>query len=191
MKPRRRVVSVSLAAVGVLGLSACSSETPSGLAPFTPSARTGSPSASPSPTISSKWTAEQQQVIAGYGRYNALMARFRAKTEKIDMAKAHQVGQEPFITKQLQQMAVALSAGFVDTGEAARDTTLSVTVVGSTATLNTCLDQTRTKSVNHTNPSAPVGSPPPPARVNVSLVRDAGSWLVAGLKDGGGACVSG
>ena len=192
MKPRRRVVSVSLAAVGVLGLSACSSEKPSGLAPFTPGAGSNSPSSSPSPTVSSKWTPEQQQVIAGYDAYNTLMDRIRTKEEKMDMAKAHQVGQEPFISKHLQQMNIALSAGLVATGEAPRHTTLSVTVVGSTATLNTCADLTRTKYVNPGNPSAPpVGSPPPPGRVDVLLVRVADTWLVSGLKDGGGRCVSG
>ena len=190
MKSRTLVVSVSLAAVGVLGLSACSSAKPSGLAPLTSSARSGSPSSSPAPTISSKWTAEQQQVIAGYDAYNALMDRIRTKTEKMDMAKAHRVGQEPFIRKHLQQLDQQLSSGYVETGKAV-DTTLSVTVVGRTATLNTCLDLTHIKLVNPGNPSAPPVKIPPPARVDVSLVRDADSWLVAGLKDGGGGCVSG
>jgi len=149
-------VSVSLTAVGVLGLSACSSAKPSGLAPSTPTARSNSPSSSPSPTISSSWTPEQQQVIAGYDAYNALMDRIRTKAEKIDMAKAHQVGQEPFIRKHLQQMDIQLSAGYVETGKSV-GTILSVTVVGSTATLKTCLDLTHTKLVNPGNPAAPSG----------------------------------
>ncbi len=186
MKPRSLVVSVSVVAVGVLGLSACSGAKPSGLAPSTPSAS----ASSPSPTISSKWTPEQQRVIAGYDAYNALMDRIRTKTEKIDMAKAHRVGQEPFIRKQLQQMEQQLSSGYVEMGKAV-DTTLSVTVVGSTATLNTCLDLTHIKLVNPGNPTAPPVKIPPPARVNVLMVKDAGSWLVSGLKDGGGGCVSG
>ena len=190
MKPRRRVVSVSLAAVGVLGLGACGSETPSGLAPFTPSARTGSPSASPSPTISSKWTPQQQQVIDGYDRFNELNTRLLSKAEKIDMARAHQVAKEPFATKILQDIAGTLSSGFVRTGKLA-DTLSAVTVVGETATIKTCLDLKDTKFFKPGSPSAAPLQNPPPAWATVSLAREGGSWLVSGLKGGEGTCVSG
>jgi hypothetical protein len=183
-------VSVSFAAAGVLGLSACSSDKPSGLAPFTPSAPGSSSSSSPSPTISSRWTLEQQQVIAGYDAYSALMARFRTKAEKINLAKARRVSQEPFIRTHLQQMDHQIAAGYVEKGKAV-DTILSVTVVGSTATLKTCLDPTHMKLVNPGNPSARPVKISPPNLVDVSLVRVTDSWLVAGLKDGGGGCVSG
>lgn len=188
MKSRSLVVSVSAVAVGVLGLSACSSEKPSGLAPFTPTARSSSPS--PSPTISSKWTPQQQRVIDGYQQYNELVTRILSKAEKIDLAKAHQVAKEPYATKFLQGIDGTLSAGFVRTGKVAY-TFSAVTVVGDSATIKTCLDLTPTKFFKPGSPSAAPLQNPPPSRATVSLAREGGSWLVSGLKDGEGTCVTG
>jgi hypothetical protein len=183
----RSVVSVSVVAVGLLGLSACGGDKPSGLAVFTSGA---SSSSSPSPTAMSKWTPEQQQVIDGYDRFNDIMTGYRSKGSEIDMAKAHQVGQEPFVTEYLKGIVQSLATGYVDTGKAVSSTS-SVTLVGSKATMKTCLDLTHTKPVNSGNPSAPPVQISPPNRVTVSLVRGADSWLVAGLKGGEGTCVSG
>ena len=184
MKSCRSVVSVFVVVVGLLGLSACGGDKPPGLPLYTPGVG-GS-----SPTNTSKWTPEQQQVIDGYDGFNSLVAAIWSKDEKIDMAKAHQVAGEPFITKYLQNLDAALSAGLVLTGKVV-NTISSVTVVGGTATINTCVDATHTKLTNPGNPSAPTAQIPPPSRMSVSMVRKADSWLVTGLKGGNSTCVSG
>jgi len=186
MSSSRFFVSVCIVAAGALGLSGCSDEKPSGLASYT----AGAISKSPSATSTSKWTPEQQQVIDGYDRFNDLMTAFRTNTAKMDLAKARSVAQEPFVTGYLQGISNQLSAGYIDTGKVL-STTSSVSVVGAAATMKTCLDATHTKLVNPGNPSAPPVANRAPNRVNVSLVRQAGSWLVSGLNDGGGVCVPG
>jgi len=187
MKSCRSVVSVSVVAVGLLGLSACGGGKPSGLPVYTPAA---SSSSSPSPTATSKWTPEQQQVIDGYEGFNNLITAISTKAEKIDMAKAHRVAKEPFVTGYLKGIDSTLSAGYVDTGKAV-STTLAVTIAGGIATMKTCLDLTHTKTLNPGNSAAPPVQNPPPSRVTVSLAREAGSWLVTGLKGDEGTCVSG
>ncbi len=137
-----------------------------------------------------KWTPEQQQVIAGYDRYNELVTRILNKAEKIDMGKAHQVAKEPYATKFLQGIDGTLSAGFVRTGRVAY-TFSAVTVVGDSATIKTCLDLTSTKFFKPGNPSDAPLQNPPPSWATVSLAREGGSWLVSGLKDGEGTCVTG
>jgi hypothetical protein len=132
MTSRRYAVSLPVVvAVGVLGLSACSSEQPSGVAPFTPSVSSG-----PSPTRTSKWTPEQQLAIDGYDRYNELITRIMSKAEQINMAKVHSVAKEPFATTDMKEVDATLSAGFVETGKAV-DTILSVTLAGDKATVKT------------------------------------------------------
>ena len=128
--------------VVLLGLSACGGDGPSGLATVTPIAsRAGS---SPTPTSTSKWTPEQQQVIDGYDRFIDLPTAISTKAEKIDMAKVHKVAKEPFATVFLKGIDATLSAGFVQQGRAGY-TTSSVTVAGEMATIKTCLDQTHMK----------------------------------------------
>lgn len=188
MTSHRLVVSVSIVAASVLGLGACSSEKPSGLTPFTPTAT--SSSSSPSPSSLSQWTPDQQQVIDGYDGFNNLITAIWTKSEKIDMTKAHRVAKDPFVTKYLKGIDAGLSAGFVQTGKVV-STVSSVTTTGDTATLDTCVDETQTKLINRGNPSGPQAQAPPPSRVTVSLVREGDSWLVAGLKGGGGACAAG
>ena len=188
MTSRRVVGSVSVVAAGVLGLSGCSSDKPSGLAPFTPSAT--STSSSPSPTSTSKWTPEQQQVIDGYDRFIDLQTAISTKAQKIDMAKAHKVAKEPFATEYLKGIDATLSAGYRQTGKAVV-TVSSAIVAGNTATMKACLDQTHLNLINPGNPSAPRWEARPPALVTVSLVREGGSWLIAGLRAGEGSCVSG
>jgi hypothetical protein len=157
MTSRHFAVSVSFVAVGVLGLSACSSGKPSSVASVTPSARSSSSSPSVAPTISSKWT-PQQQVIDGYDRFNNLVpsiwARALARAEKIDVAKAHQVAKDPFVTKYLRGVATGLLAGFVQTGKLV-STVSSVTTAGDTATIKTCLDQSHMKLIDMGNPCGP------------------------------------
>ena len=186
MKSRRSVVSVSVVVAGLLGLTACSGEKPSGLATLKPSA---SGSSSPSPTSTSKWTPEQQQVIDGFDRFTDFRTAIFTKTEKIDMAKAHRVAKEPFATTYLKRIDATLSAGFVQTGRVV-NTTSSVTVSGDKATVRTCQDQTHTKLVNP-DPSVPRVRTLPPAMATVSLVREGDLWLVAGFKGDEGPCVSG
>jgi len=180
----------------VLTLSACSTEKPSGLAPFTPSTSNSSPSPtsssvpSPSLTNASKWTPEQQQVIDAYDRYNTYIKSVLKKKQKIDMAKAHKVAKEPFASASLKEASTTLALGFVRTG-AVVNTISSVTVAGGdTAIIKTCLDLTRSFFIKPADKSAPVKNPPP-SRATVSLSRAGGSWLVSGLKAGEGACVTG
>jgi hypothetical protein len=178
---------VSVVIAGLLGLSACSA-TPSGLATATPA--TGSRSSSPAPTSTSKWTPAQQQAIDGYERFIDLQTAISSKAEKIDMAKARRVAKEPFVTAYLKGVDATLSAGYEQTGKAVV-TVSSAIVTGNTATVKTCLDLTHLNLINPGNPSAARWEPRPPTLVNVSLVREGGSWLVSGLKSGGGTCVSG
>jgi hypothetical protein len=183
----RRVV-VSLVVVGVLGLSGCSSDKPSGLALFTPSATTTTPS--PTPRSTSKWTPEQQQVIEGYDRFTDLQTAISTKALKVDMAKAHQVAKEPFATEYLKKLEVTLVMGFVQKGRVV-NTVSAVTITGNTAILKTCVDQTHMSFSIPGNASAPPVGTRPPAVATVSLAREADSWLVSGSKGDEGACVSG
>jgi hypothetical protein len=178
---------VSVVVVGLLGLSACGGDKPSGLPVYTPGA---SGSSSASATSTSKWTPEQQQVIDGYAGFNTLMTAISTKGEKIDMPKAHRVAQEPFATEYLKGVDATLSAGYEQTGKPVV-TVLSATVAGDTASMKACLDLTHLNLINPGNPSAARWEARPPARVTVSLVRKGGSWLVAGIKGGEGSCVSG
>ena len=184
MKSCRSVVSMSVVVVGLLGLSACGSDKPSGLPVYTPGA------SSSSPTSTSRWTPEQQQVIDGYDRFNSLMTAISTKAEKIDMTKAHRVAKDPFATDYLKGVDATLSAGYEQTGKP-NVTVSSVTVAGGTATMKACLDLTHLNLINPGSPSAARWEARPPARVTVSLVREGGSWLVAGMKGGEGSCVSG
>lgn len=186
MKSCRSVVSVSVVVVGLLGLTACGGE-PSGLPVYTPGA---SGSSSPSPTSTSKWTPEQQQVIDGYDRFNDLITAIMSKAEKLDMAKAHKVAKEPFATTYLKGVDSTISAGFVQKGKVVR-TVSSVTVAGDAATIRTCVDQTHMKLVNTGKNPGPAVQIPPPSWQTVSVVRQGDSWLVAGLKSSEGTCVSG
>jgi hypothetical protein len=186
MTLRRVVVSASVIAVGVLGLSACSSDQPSGLAPFTP----GASSTGPSPTSTSKWTPEQQQVIDGYDRFTDLQTAISTKALKVDMAKAHQVAKEPFATEYLKKLEGTLVAGFVQKGRVV-NTVSAVTITGNTAILKTCVDQTHMSFSVPGNASAPPVGTRPPALATVTLARERDSWLVSGSKGGEGACVSG
>jgi len=190
MTLRRVVVSLSVVAVGSLGLTGCGGEAPSGLAPFTLSATSTSSTATPTPTSTSKWTPEQQQVIDGYDRYNDLITAILAKTEKIDMAKIHLVATEPFATPYLKRVDATISAGFVQTGELV--TTISaVRVTNERATIKVCEDQTHTRLTNPSHPSVPKVQTLPPALATLSLVRKGDAWLVAGFHGDEGACVSG
>lgn len=188
---RRVVVFVSVVA-GVLGLSACSSDKPSGLAPFTPSASStsSSPLPTPSPTSTSKWTPEQQQVIDAYDRFIDLQTAISTKAQKIDMAKARQVAKEPFATEYLKKLEGTLVAGFVQKGKVV-NTISAVTVAGNTATIKTCVDQTHMTFSVPGNASAPPVGTRPPALATVTLAHGRDSWLVSGSKGGEGACVSG
>ena len=181
------MVSVSLVAVGLLGLTACGGEKPSGLATFKPS---GSGSSSASPTGTSKWTPEQQQVIDGYDRYTDLSTAIWTKAEKIDMAKVHKIATEPYATATMKEVDATLSAGFVQTGRVV-NTISAVTIVGGKASIKTCYDQTHTKFTDPAHPAAPKVQIPPPSMGTVSLVREGGSWLVSDYQDGGATCVSG
>jgi len=187
VKPYRSVLSVSVALVGLLGLSACGGEEPSGLAVYTPGANG---SAAPSATSTSKWTPEQQQVIDGYEGFNDLIATIMSKAETIDLAKAHKVAKEPFATTYLKGVDSTISAGFVQKGKIVR-TVSSVTVDGDAATIRTCVDQTHMKLVNTGKNPGPAVQVPPPSWQTVSVVRQGDSWLVDGLKSDGGTCVSG
>jgi hypothetical protein len=178
---------VSVVAVGVLGLSACGREEPSGLGVYTPGATSSSP---PSPTGTSKWTAEQQQVIDGYDRFTGLYESIYTGAEKIDMAKVHKVAKEPFATATMKDIDATLSTGYVQEGKVV-NTISSVAVVGVRATIKTCYDQSETRFINPGKASAPAAQIPKPALATVSLVREGGTWLLAGFKGDEGACVSG
>jgi hypothetical protein len=188
MTLRRVAVSVSLVAAGVLGLTACGSDKPSGVAPFTPNA-TGTGS-SPTPTSTSKWTPEQQQVIDGYDRFIDLQTAISSGAQKGDVATFHKVAKEPFANQTMKGIALALSAGFVQTGKAV-NTISSVTLVGETASIKTCLDQTHLNLINPSHPSAPRWEARPPSKGTVLLVRERDVWLVSGYKGGEGTCITG
>jgi len=180
-------VSVSVVALGLLGLTACSGEKPSGLATFKPSA---SSSSSASPTGTSKWTPEQQQVIDGYDGFTRVYESIYTGAEKIDMAKVHTVAKEPFATVTMKDIDATLSTGYVQAGKVV-NTISSVTVDGDKATIKTCYDQTHTKFINPGKASAPAAQIPPPTIATVSLIRERGAWLLVGFKGDEGACARG
>jgi hypothetical protein len=113
-----------------------------------------------------------------------------SKAEKIDMAKTRKVAKEPFATTYFKGVDSTVSAGFVQEGKLVR-TVSSVTVAGDTATIRSCVDQTRMKLVDTSKTPGPPVQIPPPSWQTVSVVREGGSWLVAGLKSGEGTCISG
>jgi hypothetical protein len=178
---------VSVVVVGLLGLTACSGEKPSGLATFKPSA---SVSPSPSPTSTSKWTPEQQQVIEGYDDFTSLYESIYTGAEKIDMAKVHKVAAEPFATSTMKSLDATLSTGYVQTGKVV-NTISAVTVTGDKATIKTCYDQTHTKFINPRKTSAPAAQIPAPTLATVSLARVLGAWVLTGFKGDEGACLGG
>jgi hypothetical protein len=186
MTVRRVVGSVAVLAAGLLVLSACSSGKPSGLAPFTPSAT----STSSTPTSTSKWTPEQQQVIDGYGRYNELITAILSKTEKIDEAKVHKVAAEPYATTFLKRVDATISAGYVQTGKLIA-TISAVQVTNEGATIKVCVDQTHTRLTNPSHPAVPKAKTLPPALATLPMVRKGDAWLVAGFHGDEGACTSG
>jgi hypothetical protein len=175
---------VFVVVAGLLGLTACSGEKPSGLATFKPSASGGS---SPSPTSTSKWTPEQQQVIDGYDGFTRVYESIYTGAEKIDMARVHAVAKEPFATVTMKDVDATLSTGYVQAGKVV-NTISSVTVNGDKATIKTCYDQTHTKFVNPGKASAPAAQIPPPTMATVSLMRERGVWLLTGFKGDEGAC---
>jgi len=187
VKSCRSAVSVFVVVVGLLGLSACSDETSSGLATFSPSARTGG---SPSSARASRWTAEQQQVIDNYDGFTAQLAAIWSKAEVIDMAKVHKVAKEPFATSTMKSIDATLSIGLVRTGHVV-DTIAAVTVDGNKATIKTCYDQTHTKYSSSGKASLPPVQILPPSKATVTLAREGSSWLVTDFKGGQGPCVTG
>jgi hypothetical protein len=184
MTSRRYAVSASVfVAVGLLTLSACSSEQPSGLPVFTPS-----PSPS-SPTSTSKWSPEKQQVINGYDRFIDLYEAISTKAEQINMTKFHKVAMEPLASVTMKNINRTLSSGLIQRGKVT-NTISAVTVAGETATIKTCFDQSRTKLVEPGNPSRKVRIPAP-SNATVSLVRSGDVWMLSAFNGGEGACVSG
>ena len=179
------MVSVSVVVAGLLGLSGCGGDKPSGLTAYTPGV-----SGSSSPTSTSRWTPEQQKVIDGYDRFIDLQTAISSKAVTIDMVKVHGVASEPFATSTMKDIDAALSAGFVQKGKTT-NTISSVTSAGETATIDTCLDRTKLNLTNPTHPSAPRWKAQPPSKGTVSLAREGGSWLVAGYEGDKGACVTG
>jgi hypothetical protein len=172
-----------LAALGVLGLSACGGEEPSGLPLYTPSP---SSSSSPSATKSSKWTPEQQQVIDGFNRFTDLQTAFMTKAERVDLARFRRVAKDPFATELTKGISGSIESGWVLKGKVV-NTISAVTVVGNVATLKTCQDLTHTKL----STLSAVSKNPPPSPMTISLARQADSWLVAVIKKDEGTCVSG
>jgi hypothetical protein len=173
---------LSVVVVGLLGLSGCSGDKPSGLATFTPSA---------SGTVgASKWTVEQRQVIDNYDGFSAQVDAIWSKAEVIDMAKVHKVAKEPFATTTMKSIDASLSMGLVRTGHVV-DTISAVTVDGDKATIKTCYDQTKTKFTSPPKASLPPVQISPPSKATVTLAREGSSWLVTDFKGGQGPCVTG
>jgi hypothetical protein len=167
-----------LVAVVVLGLSACSSEKPSGVAPFTPSASSSSSSSS---SPSSKWTPEQQQVTEAYATYQSLITKYRKGT-KLDMAALRAVATEPFAVQSGKNVIAGLSAGFILHGDDVHDTR-TVTIRGSKATLTECWD-TRSYGVNMKATPSITAKGAAPALYTVNLTRSDDRWFVAGFTPG-------
>jgi hypothetical protein len=186
MTLRRVVGSVAVLAAGLLGLSACSSGKPSGLAPFTPGAT--STSSSPSPTSTSKWTPEQQQVIEAYVMYQALITKYR-KGAKLDMAALRSVATEAFAVKSGKEVAAGLSAGFILHGDDVHDTRV-VTIAGTKSILTECWD-TKSYGVNEKASPPITAKGAPPANYTVNLTRSADTWHVAGFTRGAACSVNG
>jgi nicotinamidase-related amidase len=142
---RRYAVSASVfVALGVLMLSACGGEKPSGLPVFTPS---------PSPsslTTTSKWSPEQQQVIDGYERFTDLSNAIWTKAEMLDMAKVHLVAQEPFATDAMKVITNTLSTGYVQRGKSV-STILAVRVTGDTEWRERGMPVYATRFINYPN----------------------------------------
>jgi hypothetical protein len=186
MTLRRVGVSLSVVAAGLLGLSGCSSDKPSDLGPLTPGA--SSSSASPSPSSTSRWTPEQQQVIEVYVTYQALITKYR-KGAKLDMAALRSVATEAFAVKSGKEVAAGLSAGFILHGDDVHDIQV-VTIAGTKSILTECWD-TKSYGVNAKASPPVTAKGAPPANYTVNLTRSADTWHVAGFTRGAACSVNG
>lgn len=180
MKSPRCVASVSVVAVALLGLSACGSDKPSGLAPFTPNSST-------SPTSASKWTQEQQQVIDSFLAYRALIAKYR-RGARVDRALLRSVATEQRAVQAEQGIVGGLTLGFILSGDDDVEEIRAVTVTGAKSKLTECWIG-RSYGVKKSASPPVTAKPSTPRIVNVNLTRSAGTWRVAGFTDGA-ACAA-
>lgn len=182
MVPHRGVMSVSVAAAGVMALSACGGGQSTGPAPFTPS----SSSQSSSPTTTSKWTPEQEQVIETTLTYHGLVAKYR-KGATLDMAALRSVATEARAVQTGKTIVAGLSAGFILYGDDAHEIR-SVTITGATSVLTECWIE-RSYGVNR-KASPTIRTKPSASHIGIiNLSRSADRWHVSGYTDGA-ACAA-
>ena len=165
------------AVAGVLLVAGC------GGAAGTDSLKAYHPSSSTTATAPAALSAEQQAVIAAYGRYRDLSNAISGGA-KVDMVKMHEVAQDPWALKYAKNLDATQSAGYIQVKPWGRDIR-STTVTGSTAVLVDCVDTRGGYSVRQGGQaSLATATPAPPLLVTVRLVRTGGRWLVTGQTDG-------
>lgn len=173
-----RSVVVSVLVAGVTVLSGCGGGKSSGPTSVPP----GVGSRSPSPVIAPTWTPIQQQVIDATLTYHALFSKF-SKGAKLDMVALRSVATDAFAVEVGKNIVDGLNLGFILYGNDDVHEVRAVTITGATSILTECWIG-RAYSVNKKFSPAVTTKPLVPAINNVSLIRAAGNWHVAGFTEG-------
>ena len=181
MTPCPLVVSVLV--VGVMALSGCGGGKAAGLTPGTPT----SGRSSLLPVAAPTWTSTQQQVIDTTLSYHAQFSKFN-RGARLDMVALGSVATDAFAAEVGKNIVDGLKLGFILHGNEDVHQVRSVTIRGAKSTLSECWIG-RAYSVNKKFSPAVTTKPLAPAINNVSLVRAAGKWHVAGFTEGP-ACVA-
>ena len=178
-------LAVSVLAVGVMALSGCGGGKAAGLTPGTST----SVRSSLVPVVAPTWTASQQQVIDTTLSYHALFSRF-SRGARLDMVALGSVATNAFAAEVGKSIVDGLKLGFILQGNDDVHQVRSVTIMGTKSTLTECWIG-RAYSVNTKFSPAITTKPLVPAINNVSLVRAAGKWHVAGFTEGPACAATG
>jgi hypothetical protein len=171
-------------AAGVLGLSGCGGEKTSGIAPYTPGA-----SKSASPTTTSNWTPEQQQVIEATMAYRALIQKYSRGT-MVDRAELRTVATEQRAVDAEKAIVGGLTLGYILSGEPDLDEVRAVTITGAKSVLTECWIG-RSYGVKKAASPPVTAMPQAPLIVNMKLTRADGKWRVSGSTPGAACAAKG
>jgi hypothetical protein len=183
MTSRRLALSMCAVTAGVLTLSGCGGDKSSGLASFKPSSH------SPSPSSTSTWTPEQQQVIDANKTYRGLVAKYR-RGAKVDRVLLRSVATEQRAVQAEKAIVGGLALGFILSSDDDVEEIRAVTITGAKSTLTECWIG-RSYGVNKSASPPITAKPSTPHMVSVNLTRSAGTWRVAGFTDGAACAAKG
>ena len=161
-----------------MALSGCG-----GARPLAPTSVTPGPGgAGPWPVAAPTWTPTQQQVIDTTLTYHGLFSKF-SKGAKLDMVALRSVATDAFAAEVGKNIVDGLKLGFILYGNEDVHEVRAVTIAGAKSILTECWIG-RAYSVNKKFSPQVITRPLAPAINNVSLIRAAGKWHVAGFTEG-------